>query len=439
MNNKQTKIIDWLNELEKYVKEKQLSMRILDKIEECKKKVCEEYTDWEVVYSEVEELLVSIEQKNLPVTVKAEEKKNEISMQAVEEQLKMMAKRCHTENVESQDNIAERKNIILRNLFEKVREIMYTKVHLDKLKNEELYMEFYNKLKINYEKNVFVMIKELLEDISNNYNYLSEHMRSMLVNIGGYKNGIGNEKFYHECEEGKAGLDRRIQSEVDSLEVGGKDILAFGQKTKGAVRKIVKRTEGVRKFMILLPLIILLCTFAVNVVIKQEESQAIIEDAVIESEKTEQQSALREVVIKEGKNLLQKATGSQITSVINAIGTFVMAIIIDMGILLILLLLLIIVIYIGYLRLLRVWCNQRICQKCGEYLQTELNGFEQSNTFMAQIDGAIGNIVEEYERQYFTILNSLLVGTKNDQESTERKEASSFASIRRDWNALKYE
>ncbi len=446
MDKKKGKKLEWLNHVEQYAKEKNLSLRILDSIEECKNHMAAKNADWKVINGEVEELLDSIEQKTVPAVFKAENKENEISVQAVETQLKKMAQRCHTENEASIHSIEERKSMILKNLYIKLREITHTKAHLDEIKNGDLYIQFFQKQKKDYEKNVFDMMKELLGDISNNYGHLIENMRSMFQSIGGHREGIGNERFYYEYEERKLGLEKKIQGEIETLEVGGSDIETFGQKTGKVVKKIVRKSERLRKMLIWVPLLILLCVFMVNAVANQEKNQEIIEKAVAEENVQEaddsRQDMLLDYVKEHGTDILdilKKVNVSQVLSVLKPLLTVVLALIISLGSVLIFILLLIIVVYIAYLKYLKVWCRNRICRQCGEYLQTEISSFEQNNSLVMRIDDAIKTITDEYEQQYLLILNNLISGTKFDSNNAERKEAERFATFREEWNILKYE
>ncbi len=435
MDKKKGKKLEWLSHIEQYAKEKNLSVRILDSIEECKNHMAAKNADWKVINGEVEELLDSIEQKTVPAVFKAENKENEISVQAMETQLKKMVQRCHVENEASIHSIEEHKSMILKNLYIKLREITHTKAHLDEMKNGDLYIQFFQKQKKDYEKNVFDMMKELLGDIINNYGHLIENMRSMFQSIGGHRESIGNERFYYEYEERKLGLEKKIQGEIETLEVGGSDIETFGQKTGKVVKKIVGKSERLRRLLMWVPLLILLCVFMVNAVVNQEKNQEIIEKAVAGENVQEADDSLQDKLLDNPEFLKFLKSGT----LINAILTVVLALIISLGSVLIFILLLIIVVYIAYLKYLKVWCNNRICRQCGEYLQIELSSFEQNNSFVKQIDDAIKTITDEYEQQYLLILNNLISGTKFDSNNAERKEAERFATFREEWNILKYE
>lgn len=102
------------------------------------------------------------------------------------------------------------------------------------------------------------MLRELLQDISSNYDHLLEHLKNMLQSIGSYKAGVGNEKFYYEYESKREGLNNRLQGEAEQSDVGGNEITSFGQKTAETIRKIVKKITVKRKSLAWIPLLILL-------------------------------------------------------------------------------------------------------------------------------------------------------------------------------------
>lgn len=443
MNGKQIKALEWMNELEQYAKKQKLSIRILDNIDDCKKQITAENPNWNEVNAGVEDLLKSIERKTVPDIVQTDKNKNEVSIHAMKTRVTQMAEQCHTENEASVSMMTERKNVVIKKLYGDMQEISHTKAHLSELKNEDLYLEFFQKTKREYEKNVFQMIRETLGDISNNYNYMLEHMRSMFQNIGGYKNGLGNEKFYYEYTSRKDGIDKKIQNEVELSFTGGNDIISFGQKTNDVIKGIVKKLNRKRKMLIWLPLLFLLLCFSFKAITSQKQSREVIESVEAQAEKSDENSEVRSALTDIGKSLAEKAVeaippgavGSFLTSLI----TFLGALIISLGALILFIVLLIIVLYAAYLKMLKLWCNHQIRKRCGEYLKTELIQFEQNNTLMLKLDEAMKTATEEYESQYLAVLNSIFSGTNYDFENSQNEEPDPFTALRNEWDALKYE
>lgn len=443
MNEKQLKALAWVDELEQYAKEQKLSIRILDNIDECKKQITKEYPDWSGVNADVEDLLKSIERKTVPEPVQTDKNKNKISIQEIKSRITQMAEQCHIENESSINMMSERKNAVIKKLYGDMQEISHTKAHLPELKNEDMYLDFFQKTKREYEKNVFHLIREMLGDISNNYNYMLENMRSMFQSIGGYKSGLGNERFYREYAGRKDGIDKKIQSEAESSYIGGNDILSFGQKTKDVIKGIVKNLNRKRKILIWMPLLLFLLCFSLKAITSQKQSQEVIQNAATEAEKSDENSEVNDFLIDIGKSMGEKVMKSvslkAVGGFLSSVATFLSALLISLGALLLFIVLLIILLYAAYIKMVKLRCNHQIEKQCGAYLKAELIQFEQDNTLMLKLEETMKNCVDEYERQYYEILNQIFLDTNYDSSSTENEEKISFTSLKEKWNTLKYE
>lgn len=429
-DERQRQAAEWFDALEKYAGEKKLPMRIMDELEECRGLALSGEAEWSVVSRSVEELLESIEGKTAPVVVQ-EKAENEISAEDIKAQLEKMARRCHVENTTSVDSVGERKNAVIKKMYGQMFEIGKTKAHIEKLKNEDLYLQFFSQCKAAYERDAMEMIRDLLQSIGNNYGYMLNHMKSMFQSISGYKKGLGNEKFYLEYEARRNGIDQRILGEAQTADFGGNDLTFFGQKTKDAVKKIVRKLTRKRKLLAWVPLLVVLSLFVVLSVARQEQNRQVLEQAV-ETEENED-LPLKEFALDLGKNAVKSVSVGVWQAVI---GSF-MALMISLGSMLIFMVLLVVLFYLCYLKILKSWCNHQICRRCGEYLMTELSRFERENEFSLKLDAVMINAVDEYERRYLEVLNQLLMGTGYEEQKQEN-DMTEWNALREQWNTLKY-
>lgn len=435
MDTRQMMALEWMDGVEHYAREKQLPMRIIDGIEVCRKKMAAENADWKEISLMVTDLLDSIEQKAVPAAME-EKREGQISIQAIEEQVRKMAQKCHGENQASVGNIAERKNIVVKKTYNDLREITHTKAHLEELKDQNAYLQFFLKIKSEYEKNAFQMFRELLQDINGNYDHLIKHIKSMFQSIGGHKYGIGSEKIYYEYDSQREGLNNRFQNEVVSLESGGNEITDLGQETAETVKKTVKKLTVIRKILAWVPLLLLLIGLAIGAVTTHEENIEVIESVQTgDSEEGDFSGWLIDL----GKNAIKNAPSSVIKGFLSKVVSFVVSLLIALGIALLAILLVIIVLYAAYLRILRIWCNNQICKECENYLTTELNRFEQSGSLVSRLDDAVTTTVENYEQEYLVILNQVFSGTAFDETSNDQKERNRFAELRETWSKIVYE
>ncbi len=438
MDTKQIKTLEWLDSLENYAKEKRLSMRIIDGIEECKRKVESKKVDWMAVNHKIEDLTGSIEQKTVPA-VSQNNSENQVSLQSIKEQIKKMAQRCQTENQASIGSITERKNLVVKKSYDDLREITYTKAHLQELKNQNDYLHFYEQEKSEYERNGFQMLRELLQDISSNYDHLLEHIKSMLSSIGGYKIGVGNEKIYYDFETKREGLDTRLQSEISSLDIGGNKIIDFGKKTVEPVKKTVKKFIRKRKLLAWIPFLILILGLVTGSAVTRKDNIEKLQAQSVDSKEDEQSAWLSDI----GKQMREKAINSVSTSVISKTTTSFAALlstlIAALGSVLLAIILIIIVLYAAYLRMLKAWCNSRICTECEKYLRAELDMFIGSDSLMPVLDEAIKTAVKEYEEEYLIILNQIFLESELDEANEEQKGIKRFHELKESWNKIKYE
>lgn len=430
-DERQRETVEWFDELGKYAKEKKLPMRIMDELEECRKSALSGGAGWSEVSRSVEELLESIAEKTVPSIVK-EKAESGVSPEAVRKQLEKMARRCHTENITSVDSMKERKNAAVKKAYGQLYEISHTKAHLEELKNEDLYLQFYTQCKVTYERDVFEMVGDLLQSISGNYTYMADQMRSMFQSIGGYRNGIGNETFYLEYEGRKDGIDKSVQAEVETADVGGNDMFSFGQKTKEVIKGIVKKLERKRKILAWVPLFVLLLLLTVSAVADQERNGQAAESMEMADENGN--AVVKDVTQELGK----KAAESVTVGVMQAVVSFCLALIVSLGAFLILVLMVIGLLYMCYLKILKHWCNRQIRKRCGEYLKTELSRFEQENSLSPKVDIAMQSAADEYERQYMEILHQMFAGTAYGEQEPQQDEKAEWNALCDKWNALKY-
>lgn len=430
-DERQVRIIAWIEELEQYAKAQKLPMRILDELEECKQLASSNRADWDMVNRTIEELLESIQGKLAPAKVQQENVVEEVSVEEVKMQVRKMAQRCHTENFSSVEGMVERKNTVIRKMYGQLSEIGHVRAHLEELKNEDLYLLFFEKCRISFERDVLEMVGELLQSIRNNYGYMLDHMRSMFQSIGGYRKGMGNEKFYLEYEARRGGIDQRVLGEVQTADIGGNDLISFGQRTKDTVKGIVGKLVRKRKLLAWVPLVVLLCLFTVTSVVRQEQSRQTLESA--EQEEAED-SLLKDIAADLGKKTVESVS----EGVLQSMASFLLVLLASLGILSIAVVLVIVVLYRCYLKILKRWCDHQICKRCGEYLQTELSQFQQNNNFFLKLDTVMRNAVEEYERQYMEVLNSLFMDTGYADQPAQQEGAVRWDTLREEWEQLKY-
>lgn len=440
MDERQTTALKCLDELTEYASKNKLPMRIMDELEDCRKQLTSGNVDWNALNLTMEGLLNSMEQKTLKQNTQVIDNNNEaVSVEMIKEQVEKMAKRCRADNITSIADMSGRKNVVIKKSCEQLMEISHTNAHLEELKNEYLYIQFFQNCKTRYERDSFEMFRELLQSVSENYNHMLNHMKSMFQSIDGYKNGIGNEKFYYEYEEQRTGIDQKVQGEIQTADIGGGDIITFAQTTNEKVKNIVRKLVHKRKLLAWVPLLVVLCFLVIGAVgklsVNKEETKQVAADADTGVDDSSLMDEGKEIAIDVGKEIAKKELSKiSMSEIINWLKTGL----ISLGAVLILIIMIIVLLYMLYLKILIRWCDHKISKQCGEYLKTELLHFEQTNEFSSKLDAAMENAAEEYERQYMNVLNNLFHGTQyHPENAAQTNEVSEFDSLRAVWNRVR--
>lgn len=435
MDEKQTQALKCLDGLTAYATQHRLSMRIIDELEDCKQQIASPDVDWTAVNLAMEGVLNSVEHKTAPDNAAAEHDDKAVSVEMVKEQIAKMAKRCQADNTTSIDSMAERTAIIVKKNCEQMMDISRTEAHIEEFKNEALYLQFFQNCKTVYERDAFEMFRELLQSVSGNYNHMLNHMKSMFQNIGGYQSGIGSEKFYYEYEERRTGIDRKIQGEVQTADIGGSDIVSFGQKTKESVKGIVRKLTRKRRLLKWLPLLILLCFIVSGAAGKMTEKQNDTKQAAAEAESDD--SFIKDTAMGFVENILENNKGSDLMQMVENAANGIASALVSLAAVLALIVFVLVLLYILYLKALNKWCDRQIARRCGEYLKTELIQFEQTNALPAKLKAAMKNAAEEYEQQYMNVLNNLFQDLQGNKECGQPEENAAFMSLRNEWECVR--
>lgn len=430
---KKNTLLSWTERLKSYAKEQNLPTRILDSIENCQRHIRLDNRQWPETRQSIENILESIRLKisdsqSVPTT-------------EVETQIKTIAEQCHKKNLSSLTNIEQRKILSIKECLRKMDEIAFTKAHLDTISNEGMYLSFFQQIQQSYEEDMLQTSRQLVKDVGENCSHMMDHMHSMFHHIGAYSEGIGHEKFYKEYETQRDTLENKIMGEVMTADFGSSAVMSFAHKTKNGVRHIAKKYQRKKRVFLWMPVLLLFIMFitiagATSLQYSSQKTAAKTQ-TVSANESANENSGHDEnkeySLIDPIKN---QVAGKLITPGIFASSAYFFGgLSAGLGILLAFLLLLFVVAYTYYIHRLQTWCRHQICEKCELYLKSELEQFKQNDEMNQIADNTVQDIVIEYERQYLTILNRILKGTRYDQEKQENN--ATFQSLWEEWMNLK--
>ena len=413
VDKKRQELIEWLDKLEKYAGDTELSTRIRDRIGECRNLASNADTDEGKLRTEIEELLNSIGKKEPAESVVASDAGKTETSENIEKQLKKMAQNCQRENESFVEGMSERKNLILQKYSNQINEITYTDSNTVRIQSEAEYLQFYETIAWGYEKDVALLISEMFEGLKNNYSHMLDHMKSMLRSVGAFRSGAMEAKVFAELDEQKENVGRSIQAEMENKGAGKEQILSFAKKTGKTVKKIVKKEEIKRKLLTVFPWLLLLFVIGGNVIGGLISGQS--------QETTEKTFLERANILNDFLDLLEKTPllGKLLLS-----STFLAVAV----------LLLVVVVYVIYLKMIKKHCERSMCTKSAAYLKKELIGFTQNGCLQHALDEELKDAVEKFETEYLQILNRAFV---NPQQEAGRVENERWSEIVEEWKNIR--
>lgn len=412
MDTKQIKMIEWLSDLQQFAKDERLPIRLIDRIGDCIELVTQKKTNWNQITIETEDLLESIIHKvqgNQKEVIVNEE--SEVSIEEIKNFIREATEREHNESISSLNNILYRKKLIEKECYQKMNEITFVETNIENIEDEGRFLQFFQNIKENYERNEKQLLHELTKDVEDNLTYMLEQIRKMFQDVDGSTIGISNKKFYIEYTQRKESIDNCIKSKIETADLGGRKIIDFAHSIKNRVIKDVhkfRKKENFLKFMPFLFIIICVLGFIFFSILKTPMS----------NEQTEFWKVIIEYLIKGSLFLVIIV----LSIFLLPKKTFVKAIIVR--------------IYMKYCKMLKQNCDAQIASYCGDYLKTELYNFEKEN----QLDNEeeIKSLVFEYEQQYRDILKCIFENTQLDPFGKEELANAKIEQIKESWNQIKY-
>lgn len=423
-------ISDWLRRLYDYAEKRRMPTRIRSDIAECIQKAGEEGVDAAGLREEIEEILQSMEHRlSLPAEQEKPAEKGEpegVSLQEIREEIKNIALRCKRENETSAQSFETIKHKAAELAYQQMQDMTHCEAHLTELKHKHQYLSFYENIKTRYQADSFRVLKDYLDSMANNYEFMTEHIKSMLHNASG-SNGMDNKRFYEEYFVQKEGIERALEAEARNADCGGNDIFEFGQQTVREIEKIVKKANAKRRWLVLLPIFIFMLFFAAREGTELYKMRQKIEVAKYEAENGQRQSSYLEQTVEKTLEELEEWENKLLDNLKNSMP-------IELKILIFLLIL---GIYERYGNAIKKRCDREMCSKSSSYLQAENARFIQNGALQEKINVTMQDLANEYERQYLGVLNTLFGGVSGNHKQKEQQEdEDAFSKMKREWQSV---
>lgn len=419
------KTIEWMKEVEKYAVKYKLTSEILESINQCKKRVKAENTDWNDINLAVEKLLEDIGRRVVPENETNAGGMKEVSVQVFKTQIQKVTEKCHAENEAAEKFMIEYGTTAVKKVYGSIQKISAARTYLAEMKNENLYLDFFMNIEKEYDRTTVLLIQGLFRDIAKNYIQILDEMQTVLKSIDEYLPDKESNKIYSEYKEEKNGLDKEMLNKAEKLEFGGSEIALFGQRTKGAVKSITKKWQRKKNVLIFLPIFLLICSILFEAIIAQEQIRGLIENV-----------AMNDFMMKFSDMINHKIPWNALGDFFYSVVAFVFMLFTNLKSIMIVAVVLIVVFFIAYLKFLRDWCDNQICRQCEEYLKIELAQFDNQNTLMLKMKKTVRSAVEEYEQENYTVLEHIFSEIEYGSANAEKVDVNWFMDIREQWNQI---
>ncbi len=429
MDERKQEMLRWLDELGQYADENGLSSRIMDGIEACKADLKSGNVEMDKIQLEAEQLLDSIRKKAVPEPVRDKDAEGRVTFEDVERQIKKMAQRCHDENENSIQDMAERNHLAVKKCEAQLKEILRTDAHLEELKHGAKYIQFYEKAAFGFQKEVSYLVSEVFEAMNQNYTRMLEHMRSMFRSLRDSGNETIQEKTLYEMDVKREEIGKKLQADVESWEPGRKEIVSFAERTGPQISQIVNAAERKRKLYAMLPVLVVLVFLLGSIISWAVAAASDAEAAYAETQEADTGTQIGEQLLNQLPDIVATVVdvGDIASSLIKNLVTVIIPAVI-FGILIVALF------YVIYIKLLRRWCDRSIAKKSAEYLQKEFAGFEQSNVLGLALEENIKTAMEEFEQRHLQLFNDTFAVWGSTQENQKKTRLDELV---RKWNSIR--
>lgn len=417
-------IVTWLYGLEDYARRQEMSMRILDRISECRDEIQSAKKENKItIINEVEEILNSIR-------TKVESKESQlaggdivISRKDVENRMKQMYHQCQEDNQTVLHNLSESKNSIAEKYSRQMQDAEAT---LSMLKNEVEYIHFYESIADNYKKESLYMVQGLLEEMDKNFGYMLEHMKKMFHSISSLCGEQNIEKIFYELDTKKKNISSKIKNKVVNSNLGCDGIINFARTTVKEIKKIVGRRKKIRRVIVAVLAVVILLTMGIGYYMESKHE--------IISPTTQTEEVSTETVSTIMDNVSQSIETFEMTSgFLEKFPQF--GFLAGSGVIIMLAIFLImIVVFIFAMKRMKRSDDAYVSQKCAEYLKYQFIEFEKEKILIRGLEDWIQSVAEEYEQQQLKLLNEVVSEYGIVSQNTD-----SFEMLVEEWKRLKNE
>lgn len=302
--------------------------------------------------------------------------------------------------------------------------------------DSQRFMESFQKIGKNHNKQMNEMTDRYVEETSANYDNTVKRIGSMLSDIKDQRLKFGSKELYHQWSERYESVKAQLKGKMRELDKGGNEITAFGEANGNEIAKIVKteqkkcRRKKCMPIFILAGIIILFLVIVLGTAVSTVNN---VSDAIA----TEiEQDGLTETLKNVDKNLgttekVIKKAGNILNSFgIKKVKIFSLPVIAPVIVILGTL-------YFLYVKQQNKKSKALICEKTGKYLEEKLEKFFQEKRLEKQLEQSYEQVIKNVADTYENILKEIFGTVLYDERQDEQNSTGKMLKLIKEWEQIK--
>ena len=438
---RKTQGIEFLRELEEFVREREFPRRVIDSVVELQERLEIEQTSAEVeeVLLQIPELMNHIGRKYRTEPAGGTEfSEDKIRLEDVQERVNEILTLFQDSNGPLTEQYRNGQSLAKTELETGIREILHTDAHYDCLRNGSRFCNYMAGVEQGYRTRIGQLLQSCTEDLFQNCDQMAVRIKSLFTHIKDENLRVMQRRMYQQYDSRYDLLKQKISAKAAQLSGEQKTISQWAAGCVKPMETIKKKIDRKKYVMILLPLAVALIAipafrFVMNVNFGQAGENTVIE-TVGETEMSNH--AARNQVVEQ---VVEQAVEQVVEQAAEQGGSQAGEMMVDKAMDKYLGKLAITIIGIAYtlyavliVKKSRQWYSEAV----GGYLAPEVERFLETNEVQQDTQQKFVEIRTEMEDDWQKLILELLNGGNYQEQMQANSEAQQFQTLVKEWQTV---
>ncbi len=446
---RKTRGMEFLRELEEFVREREFPRRVIDSVVELREKlgIEENSAGVEEALLQIPALMNHIGRKyRTELTQETELLEDKIRLEDVQERVEEILTLFQDSNGPLTEQYRNGQSLAKTELENGIREILHTDAHYDCIRNGSSFCNYMTGVEQAYRTRTGQLLQSCTEDLFQNCDQMAARIKSLFTHLKDEKLQVVQRRMYQMYDSKYDLLKQKISAKAAQLS-GEQNIV--GQWAAGCVKpmeKIKKRIDCRKYVMILVPLVFALIAipafrFVMNVNVGQTRENAAIEtmgetevsdhDAMDQAGEQVSGKVVEQVAEKVGEQVAEKMgekVGEQmedklpgfLDKLLDKVAIYIIGIA-----------------YVLYAVVIVKKSRQWYSEAVGGYLAPEVERFLETDGVQQDTQQKFEAIRTEMELDWRNLILELLNGGNYQEQMQVNSEAQQFQALVKEWETIR--